>query len=191
MSATQASAPGTAQEAARMLAALAWVVATTALTLAALGAIPGWLAGESRDLRRVASVDEAERWLGARVAIPSYFPARLGWPPAEVRVAGGRGGAVALTFRARSGDGPGVELLQATTPGLPIPPALLAVTRELSVSRATVGARPAELARVLVDGSTWDELRWERDGRAMVLRTQGGVDELLQMARSAHRRGAP
>lgn len=191
MSAVLPSPRGTALEASRMLAALAWVATATALALGALGAVPGWLVGESQDVRRLASVEEAERWVGAPLASPSYFPARLGWPPAEVRVAGGRGGAAALTFRARPGEGADVQLLQATTPGLPIPPELLDVSRELSASRATVGPRPATLARVLVDGSTWDELRWERDGRAMVLRTRGEVDELLRMARSAHRRGAP
>jgi hypothetical protein len=44
---------------------------------------------------------------------------------------------------------------------------------------------------VLVDGAAWEELRWERDGRAMILRTQGDVEELFRMARSAHREGAP
>jgi hypothetical protein len=191
MSADADTARGTALEFVRMLAALGWVAATAALVLAAFGALPGWLAGEERDVRQVASVEAAERWVGARLASPSYFPSRLGWPPAEIRVAGGRGGAAAFTFRPPQGAGPVVQLLQATTPGAPIPPALLAVTRELAASRATVGPRPATLARVLVDGTTWDELRWERDGRAMVLRTQGEVEELLRMARSAHRQGAP
>lgn len=191
MSAESTATRGTALELLRMLAALGWVAAAAALSLGALGALPGWLAGEELDVRRVASVEEAERWLGSRLAAPSYFPARLGWPPAEVRVAGGRGGAAAFTFRPRSGAGASVQLLQATSQGAAIPPALLAVTRELSASRATVGPRPATLARVLVDGATWDELRWERDGRAMVLRSQGEVEELLRMARSAHRQGAP
>lgn len=190
MSGATASARGTALEAVRMVAALGWVTLATALALGGLGALPRWLAGEEQDVRRVASLEEAERRLGGRLAVPSYFPSRLEWPPAEVRVAGGRGGAAAFTFRA-SGGGPAVQLLQALTPGAPIPAPLLAVTRELSASRATVGPRPGTLARVLVDGATWDELRWERDGRAMVLRTQGDVDELLRMARSAHRQGAP
>jgi len=191
MSAEASTTRGTALELLRMLAALGWVAATGALALGALGALPGWLAGEEQDVRRVASVEEAERFLGGRLASPSYFPSRLGWPPAEVRVAGGRGGAASFTFRPRRGEGSTVQLLQATTQGAAIPPPLLAVTRELSASRTTVGPRPATLARVLVDGTTWDELRWERDGRAMVLRTQGEVEELLRMARSAHRQGAP
>lgn len=189
--AAQPAARGTALEAVRMLAALGWVVTAAALGLGALGALPGWLAGEEQDVRRLPSLEAAERALGSPLAAPSYFPARLGWPPAEVRVAGGRGGAAALTFLPREAGGPPVQLLQATTPGAAIPPALLAVSRELSASHTTVGARPATLARVLVEGATWDEVRWERDGRAMVLRTQGEVEELLRMARSAHRKGAP
>jgi hypothetical protein len=191
MSAQAAADRGTALQAARMLAALGWVVAATALALGALGALPGWLAGEERDLRKVASVEEAERRVGAQLAVPSYFPSRLAWPPAEVRVTGGQGGAAAFTFRPRRGEGSSVLLLQATTPGAPIPPGLLGASRELSATRTTVGPRPATLARVLVEGVAWDELRWERDGRAMALRTQGEVEELLRMARSAHRQGAP
>jgi len=182
---------GNPSEAAHMLASLVWVAIALTLTLAGLGALPGWLAGESRDLRHMETVDQAERWLGSRLASPAYFPARLGWPPSEVHVAGGRGGAAAFTFRARDGHGPDVQLLQATTPGQPIPAALLQVASVLSTTRATVGARPATLSRVLVEGRTWVELRWERDGRAMALRTQGEVEELLRMARTAHRQGAP
>jgi hypothetical protein len=191
MSRAAASHEGPGLEATRMVVALLWVVVATALSLGALGALPTWISGESHEVRRVDSVEAAERWIGARLASPSYFPSRLGWPPAEVRVAGGRGGAASLTFRPRDGQGADLQLLQATTPGAAIPPPLLAVTRELSATRTTVGARPATLARVLVDGETWEELRWERDGRAMVLRTRGEVEELLRMARSAHRRGAP
>ena len=183
-----AGPPGSVSEALRMLASLAWVAATAALALAAAGALPRWLAGETPDVRAVASLEEAERRLGARLLAASYSPERLGWPPAEVRVAGGRGGAAAYTLRAREGSD--LQLLQATTPGTPIPPPLLAVTRQLSTSRATVGAHPATLARVLADGITWEELRWEHDGRALVLRTQGDHEELLRIARSIHPRGA-
>jgi hypothetical protein len=192
MSAAADTARGTGLEVARMLAVLAWVSGATAVAIAALGALPGWIAGDGTDARAVASVDEAERRLGARLALPSYFPERLAWPPASVRVAGPRGaGGAALRLRARDGAGPPVELLQAVTPNAPIPPQLLGERVELGASRALVGARPAVRARVLVDGAAWEELRWERDGRAMILRTQGDVEELFRMARSAHREGAP
>jgi hypothetical protein len=175
----------------RLLAALSWVVAATAVTLAGLGALPGWIAGEPHQVRTVASLEAAERSLGAGLALPSYFPAHLGWPPARIRVAGGVGGAVELTFRERAGGGDQLQLLQATTPGAPFPPDLEPSGTELSSSPATVANRPARLSRRTIDGEIWQQLRWERDGCTMVLRTRGDVEELFRMARSAHRRGTP
>jgi hypothetical protein len=175
----------------RLGAALAWVLLAAVAALAGLGAIPGWLAGETHEVRLVPSVEAAERWVGAPVALPSYYPERLAWPPAEIRVAGGVGGAVALRFAARTPGGPPVELLQAATTGTAIPAALLSIGAEVSSSRTNVGGRPAVLARVLVEGQTWEELRWERDGRAMVARTRGDLDELLRMAHSAHLARSP
>jgi hypothetical protein len=175
----------------RLLAALGWVVATTALTLAGLGALPSWIAGQPREVRTVASVEIAERSLGAGLALPSYFPAHLGWPPARIRVAGGKGGAVELTFRQRAGGGDQLQLLQATTTGAPIPPVFDPAGSELSSSPTTVAGRPARLTRRTMGGEVWQQLAWERDGCQMVLRTRGDVDELFLIARSAHRRGTP
>lgn len=175
----------------RLLAALGWVVVMTALILAGLGALPGWIAGEPRGVRTVASVEIAERSLGAGLALPSYFPAHLGWPPARIRVAGGKGGAVELTFRNRAGGGDQLQLLQATTTGAPIPPVFEPPGSELTSSRTTVGGRPARLTRRTMGGEVWQQLSWERDGYQMVLRTRGDVDELFRIAHSAHRRGAP
>jgi len=184
-------APAPGPELLRLLAALGWVVAASAVTLAGLGALPGWISGEPREVRTVASLEAAERNLGAGLAIPSYFPAHLGWPPARIRVAGGKGGAVELTFRERSSGGDQLQLLQATTPGAPFPPDLEPPGTELSSSPTTVAGRPALLARRTIDGEVWHQLAWERDGCRMVLRTRGDVEELFRIARSAHRRGTP
>jgi hypothetical protein len=174
-----------------MLAAFTWVVGAAGATLAGLGALPGWLGGESRAVRAVASIDEAERRLGARLALPAYFPSRLAWPPAEVRVAGGRGGGAELVVVPRDGGPPEVALLQSVTPGAAIPPALAGGVTVLAESRATVGARPAVRARVVADGLTWEELRWQDGGRSLVLRSRGGIDELFRMAHSVRREGRP
>jgi hypothetical protein len=191
MTAPAQTTPGHAPELLRMLVALGWVVATTALVLAGLGALPGLIAGEPREVRTVASVEIAERNLGAGLALPSYFPAHLGWPPARIRVAGGKGGSVELTFRQRADGGDQLQLLQATSTDSPIPAIFEPPGSELASSPTTVAGRPARLSRRTIGGEVWHQLSWERDGRQMVLRTRGDVDELFRIARSAHRRGAP
>jgi hypothetical protein len=180
-----------ATEFGQMLVALLWVVGATAAGLSLLGSVPDWLVGETSAARSLPSLAAAEAWVRAPLALPAFYPERLAWPPAEVRVAGGVGGAVSLILRARDGRGPPVELIQAVAPGVPIPPELLSTSAELETSRTTLGSRPAVRARVLVAGTVWDELRWERDGRAMVARTRGDLEELMRMARSTHLRGSP
>jgi hypothetical protein len=175
----------------RLLAALGWVVAATAATLAGLGSLPGLIAGEPREVRSLASLEAAERSLGAGVALPSYFPAHLGWPPSRIRVAGGKGGAVELTFQQRADGVEQLQLLQATTPGAPLPPVFDPPGNELASSPATVASRPARLTRRTIGGEVWHQLAWERDGCQMLLRTRGDVEELFRIARSAHRRGTP
>jgi hypothetical protein len=192
MTETTSPRAATGPELLRLLAALGWVVVATAATLAGLGALPGWIAGEPREVRTLASIEEAERALGAGLALPSYFPAHLGWPPGRIRVSGGKGGAVELTFRdPKQGVGDQLQLLHVTTPGAPLPPEFEPPGSELSSSPTTVAGRPARLSRRTIGGEVWQQLTWERDGCRMVLRTRGDAEELFRIARSAHRRGTP
>ncbi len=172
-----------------MLVTLGVVVASAAAILAGLGALPERLAGESREARRVASLDEAEKRLGARLMVPAYFPDRLDWPPAEVRVAGGQGGSAMAALRERGGGrDPVMVLLQASSAGEPIAGALLRDRRVLGTRRTVIGAIPATVSDVIVDGVAWQELSWEVWGRAVLLRTRGSLDEAYRMARSVRGR---
>ena len=178
-----------AAELGRMLATLFWVVAATVAVVAGLGALPRWLARDARAPDAPVSVAEAERRLGASLFLPAFYPDRLSWPPAEVRVSGGRGGSARLRFRPRdAGDAP-VVLIQSAEPGEPVRPDLLGDRRVLSRSRTRVGDWPAEFSSVLVDGEGWQELSWEVDGRSIVLRSQGDVEEMYRMAHSVRREG--
>ncbi len=183
-----ARAGGAGLELVRMLATFVWVAGATVASIAALGALPGWIAGERGGVRRVETVQEAERRLGARILIPGYFPDRLAWPPTEIHVAGGRRGSVRLDLAAHGG-GADLHILQATREGEPIAPELLQGRTVLRTSRATVGPHPATLADVLVDGVLHRELAWELQGRAIILRSPGDVEELFRMARTSHREG--
>jgi hypothetical protein len=185
MTATRVTGAGA--EIARMLATLAFVAVTAAGMILGLGTIPRLVTGDTGP-HRAATIQEAERRLGARIVLPGYYPARLAWPPAEIRVAGGRRGSVRLTFVARHG-GPGVEMLAAIRAGDALDPALLANRTVLSSRRTVVGGHPASLAAVLVEGEPWQELSWSVDGRAVLLRTQGDLDELMRIAHSLHGSG--
>jgi hypothetical protein len=176
-------------ELARMLATLAWVIAGSAIVLGGLGAAPALLGAEPPGMRTVATVADAERILGARVAEPGYFPERLGWPPARIRIRGGHGGSVAMTLVPRNG-GAAVELLQ-TAPGGTMAPELLGDGRELTSHRTTVAGHPAWIADVFVEGERWTSLAWALGDRRIVLRSGGDVEELYRMARSMRVEGGP
>ncbi|HEX9399037.1 MAG TPA: hypothetical protein VF912_02910 [Anaeromyxobacter sp.] len=171
----------------RMLATFVWVAGATVVMVAALGWLPGWITGDRGTVRRLPTVQDAERRLGARVLVPGYFPDRLDWPPRSILVAGGRRGSVRLDLSAR--HGPEVHILEATREGEPIAPELLAGRTVLRTSHATVLAHPASLSDVLVEGTLHRELAWEVQGRAMILRSSGDVEELFRMARTSHREG--
>jgi hypothetical protein len=182
-----AAGGGRGGEIARMIATLAYVTIATAALLAGLGALPRWIAGDAA-VRRTLTLEEAERRLGIRIPLPAYYPQRLAWPPAEVRIAGGRHGSAELHLAARDG-GPPVELVISTEAGTPIAPALLEGRTVLGSRPTVVGSQPAALATILLDGVSWHELDFEHEGRAVVLRTRGDLDELFRMAKSMHVEG--
>jgi hypothetical protein len=188
MAAAAERAKGTGAELARMLATLAWVVGGAAAVLAVLGAVPAWLSGGA-GAREAASIQEAEARLGARILLPAFQPARLGWPPADIRTAGGRRGSVRIRLSPR--EGAPLELLQSVDAGRPIAPALLADRNVLSERPTRIGDVDATIASVAVDGAVWQELGFEVDGRPVLLRSRGDVDELYRIAHSLHGRGAP
>jgi hypothetical protein len=171
-----------------MLATFVWVAGATGVTVAALGALPGWITGDQGTVRTFATIQEAERRLGARILIPGYFPERFVWPPKTIRVASGRRGSVRLDLDTRDGS-PDLHILQSTREGEPIAAELLQDRTVLRTSRTRVGSHPATISDVLVDGIPQRELAWELQGRAMILRSAEDVEDLFRMARTSHREG--
>jgi hypothetical protein len=159
------------------------VFAAAAALLAALDAVPAMVGGQPREVRRARTVDDVERRLRARLVLPAYFPARLAWPPERIRYVLSPPGAVALTVAAR-GQGAGLLLAQTILPG-PIPGRLLPEAQELDRSPVPVGPAAGVLSRVIEDGEMRWQLTWQQGGRSLLLRSEGSVDELLRMARSA------
>jgi hypothetical protein len=176
-------APGRLAEAARTVWGLLVVLAAAGALLAALDAIPTLVGGQPREVRRARAVDDVERRLRARLVLPAYFPARLAWPPQQIRYVVSAPGAVALTVAVR-GEGAGLLLAQTIRPGR-IPPQLLPEAQEFDRSPVPVGPAMGVLSRVIEDGEMRWQLAWQQGGRSLLLRSAGSVDELLRMARSA------
>jgi len=166
-----------------MLGALALVMAAACAMLRALDTVPIWVAGESRGVRKAATMSDAERLLRARLVLPSYFPAAFAWPPSRIRLLTRAPGAVALWVDGRDG-GPGLFLAETVTPG-PIPPQLLPEVQALDHAPVAVGAATGTLSRMVEEGAVGWELSWVQGGRSMLLRSRGSADQLIRMARSA------
>jgi hypothetical protein len=167
----------------RTVAGLAVVLGAAAALLAALDSVPSWLAGEARYVQRVASVEEAERRLRARLLLPGYFPDTIAWPPAIIRVTAGDPGGAALAFEARGG-GPRMLLAEAARPG-DVPERLLPSATVLDEGATWLGGDRLTLRRIVgPDGRVWRELSWRQKGRQVVLRSSGSVEEMLRMART-------
>jgi len=167
----------------RTVAGLAVVLGGAAALLAAVDAVPSWIAGESRDVRRVAGVEEAERRLRVRLLLPGYFPDSIAWPPSAVRIAAGDPGGAALDFEGRRG-GPHMLLAQAARPGA-VPARLVPAATVLDEGATWLGGLRVPLRRIVgPDGHVWRELVWMQKGRQVVLRSRGSVEEMMRMART-------
>jgi hypothetical protein len=176
---------GTFSEGARALWTMVLVLGGAATALVTLDAVPTWLHGEPRGIRRATTVEDAERRVQAKVFLPAYFPDTLRWPPSSVRFTRDEGGAVALSFLGADGA-PALLLAQTTGGGGSIPEGLLGRRAVIQRQAAPLGDG-AELARIVAeDGTLWNQLEWGVGGRRYVLRGRGSLDDLLRMARSIH-----
>jgi hypothetical protein len=167
---------------------LGLVLASAVVALAALDGVPAWVNGESRDVRLVHDLQEAEQRLRARLLLPAYFPDTIAWPPDRIAVLAGRPAAVALTCADRSHQEAHLVLAQTVAAG-EVPERLLPATGALdespvSIARAA-GGRGVLRRIVGPGGEIWRELTWVQEGRSVVLRSKGSLEELLRMARSA------
>ena len=173
----------------KTLLALVTVLGMTVLLLAGMDAVPRALSPKLETMSTVPSVEEAEKRLNAKLALPSYFPETLAWPPFEVRIARGEPPSARVMLAGRDGGGPTVVLCQtvggegAISTELLQPPARVLDTRAVDIG----GAR-GSLARIeTADGLLWYDLGWHHGSQTFVLRTHGTVDEALMMAASVRR----
>lgn len=174
---------------AKTLLALVTVLGMTVLLLAGMDAVPRALAPAVEKVSTLPSVEEAEKRLNAKLALPSYFPETLAWPPVEVRIARGQPPSARVSLAGRDGGSPRVVLCQTVGGEGDIAPELLSPPLRVLDARAVdVGGERGSLARIETQGGElWYDLGWHHAGQTMVLRTRGTVDEALMMAASVRR----
>ncbi len=182
MSAARPTARWRLLDALGALGSVALVFVAAAVLLYAVDALPALITGEPRHVRRAGSVAEVERRLRARLLVPYYFPNTLVWPPERVRFVVGPPGAAALSVDARDG-GPRLLVAETLGPG-PLPEPLVPQAQVLHASPVAVGRARGTLSRVVEDGAMAWQVTWQQQGRTLLLRSRGTVDELLRIARS-------
>ena len=173
----------------RDLTSLALVLALVVAGLRLLDLVPQRLA-EPKGGRSYQDLALVERRLGERLALPAYFPQTLRWPAARIRVAGARPALVVLAFEGASGGAERLWLAQSVG-GVEEPTADLWPEGVLLDSEGvSLQQTSGTLERLLApDGRIWQQLRWERWGRLLLLRSTGSPEELLALARSVRKEG--
>jgi hypothetical protein len=163
---------------------LSLVIGVTAALLRGLDALPGYLRGEPPGIKRLDSIEDAERRLRGRVVVPPYFPETLRWPPAAILVHDGPPGSVALTFVDRAGE-PRLVVFQSFDPAASPPRELVWPAVVLQRTTVRLSGQETALLRILGrDGEIWHEITWVSDQRRVLLRFRGPIDQLLAIAQS-------
>jgi hypothetical protein len=169
-------------EVAGALASVTLVFTAAAVLLYAVDAVPALITGEPRHVRRASTVVDVERRLRARLLVPYYFPKTLVWPPQRIRFVVGPPGAAALWVDARDG-GPRLLVAETLGPGA-IPARLIPEAQVIHSSPVAVGPARGTLSRVVDEGAMAWQITWVQDGRTLLLRSRGTVEELVRIARS-------
>ena len=180
-----APAPPPAPGLARLLGVWLLVVASAAFGLRVVDVVPRLVLGVPRGVVRAADLAQLERESGRRMPVPAYFPDSIEWPPAEVRMHAT--GSAAIWCRQRPAGG--MALIVATAPpGMrEIAAAVLPSSVDLQREGASLGARPAVIARVRdADGAVWQQVQWQTPAQIILVRYRGTLDQLLKIAGSVH-----
>jgi hypothetical protein len=165
------------------------------LVVAAAGTLRllDWLprnAARAAQVRDLPSIEAVERAAGRRLALPSWFPRSLPWPPARVHVLGAGPDAVALELTALDGGLPLVVLAESVREPVPFPESFFPPAMLLESGPIAWRGAEARLSRLRGDdGAPWNELAWEQDGQSFAFRSRGSLEQLLDLAKSVHREG--
>lgn len=186
--------PGLLRQVLGIIAPLAGTVLVMAVALRLLNGVPAFVenlvAGppppqNALDERlSYPSIEAAEKELGVKVSLPSYFPSYLMWPPSSVRGQKQPARVVSILFQSSTGQ-QGLQIREIFWQGYDLP---FPVPEPLDVvQRADVdvdGVAGQLLAGSGQDSMPVNQLRWHFGGIHYILTTIYPPDELLKIARS-------
>jgi hypothetical protein len=172
----------------RLIGAWVVVIAAAGAALETLDRVPAWLLGTPHGVRVLASVEEAESTLGARLWMPGYYPDELAWPPMRIDASGLGPVTVAVRIRGRADGAERLTVVQSLGGASPAPEDLLPRGQPMASSPVQVGAHEGTLVRLLLDTRELHDVSWAQGGRHITVRFTGPVDQLLLIARSLERR---
>ncbi len=175
---------------------LVGALAPVVLVLGGLGAGLAVLDAAAREVatlpqeQRFATVPLLERAAGTRLRVPQYFPSSVAWPPSQVTLEGRSPRVAVLSLASRLQRPP--QLFAQTLEDEPLPEGLSPQGRVTLRAQVSLGGVPAALTRTRAeDGTEWHQVVWQRGGRSFLLRSPGGLEELLKMASSVHGEPSP
>jgi hypothetical protein len=169
-------------------------IAAIALALRLLNAVPGYwemLVAEPEQAPpsltehlRYSSIGEMETDLGVTVALPSYFPSYLVWPPDSIRGQRDPAPVASLLFVSSEGQ-QALQIRQLFWAGESLPfevPEPIQVLERREV-RMDGGAGQLLIGQSQV-GAPLNQLRWRTGDVHVVITTVYAVEELLRIAQS-------
>jgi hypothetical protein len=171
----------------RLIGAWTLVIAAAAAGLAALDRLPALIAGTPHGARVFASVEEAERAVGARIRLPGYYPEDLRWPPTRIEVSRSVPPTVVIRVAGRDGARERLVVAQCIRGTASPPPDLLPPGQAMETTRVQLGSTTAHLVRVLLGPRELHDVWWDQRERRITLRYTGPVRQLLLMAESLER----
>ncbi|HZK67481.1 MAG TPA: hypothetical protein VFD42_08075 [Chloroflexota bacterium] len=187
--------PPTAMRAAGFLLPLMVTLVAAVLTLRLLDALPAywqsWTTPRSAppvlaERLEYATIEEAERGLEVRIALPSYFPSYLRWPPATIRGQPEPVKVASLLFLSSQGQ-QALQIRELFWPGEEIPLPIPEPAGDVRRTEVRLGDAPALLIQGQgQDGTPINQLRWRAGGMHLVATTIYPPEELLRIASSIH-----
>jgi hypothetical protein len=165
---------------------LAIVLATVGL-LAGLNELPRVFGGEPRGVIAYESVSAVQSRYRVSLWRPRALPRGWSPQPARVRVAVAAPRWVEMRFERRSGSGLRVcQTVGTAAAGAVPPPVLLDEAEVLQADPVVIGGREATIRRLLLaSGAIVHEVWWREDGRQVMFRLEGSVEDVMAVGRSA------